>query len=136
MININWNPTIKKLREFGIVTMTGFTCIGMLFLYFCGGRNVGTYIAITGGILGALTIVVPKLMRWFYLLWMGIAFVMGNIVSRVLIAVVYYVVCTIISLFMKLVGRDRLMLKPQECESYWKDCVELDNDKEAYERLF
>lgn len=136
MININWKPTKKKLREFGVVTMIGFACISLLFIYFRGIRSVGTYIAIAGCILGAFTAAVPGLMRWFYLLWMGIAFVIGNIVSRILIAVVYYIVCTSISLIMKLAGRDRLMLKRQECESYWKDCAELKNDKEAYERLF
>lgn len=136
MININWKPSFKELRKFGLVTMIGFACISLLCIGFKGFGSVGFYFAIAGAALGAVTAIVPRLMKWFYWLWMGIAFILGNIVSRIIMAVIFYVVCTIISLLMKLTGRDRLMLKKQKTDSYWKKCAEVKNDKELYERLF
>ncbi len=136
MVNINWKPSTKELRKFGLVTMFGFVCISLLCIGFKGFRGIGFYFAIAGAVLGATTAVLPKLMKWFYILWMGIAFVLGNIISRIIMAVIFYIVCTIISLLMRLTGRDRLMLKKQEAASYWKKCAEIKNDKELYERLF
>lgn len=136
MVNINWKPSTKELRKFGLVTMFSFGCISLLCIGFKGFGSIGFYFAIAGAILGATTAVLPKLMKWFYILWMGIAFVLGNIVSRIIMAVIFYIVCTIISLLMRLTRRDRLMLKKQEADTYWKKCVAIKNDKELYERLF
>lgn len=136
MISINWEPNIKELRKFGLVTMIVFAGISLLFIIFKGVGNAGFYIAIFGAVLGGSTVAAPRLMKWFYLLWMGIAFILGNIVSRMILAVIFYIICTTISLLMKLTGRDRLMLKKHKVESYWKECAEVENDKELYERLF
>ncbi len=136
MVNINWKPSIRELRKFGLVTMVGFACISLLCIVFKGFGSVGFYFAIAGAALGALVAVAPRWMKWFYLLWMGMAFILGNIISRIIMAAIYYVVCTILSLLMKLTRRDRLMLKKQETDSYWKKCTEVKSDKALYERLF
>ena len=136
MINIEWNPDKKKLREFGIVTAIGFGIITLIILFFTDMDSVLLKVGVIGSILGIITIIIPSGLWWFYYCWMGFAFLMGNIVGRVLLAIIYYVVCTILALIMKVFGRDRLALKKKNADSYWIKCEEIAPDKEKYERQF
>jgi hypothetical protein len=52
---------------------------------------------------------------------MGIAFVMGNIMSRVILVIVFYGMFTPMGLLSRLVGRDKLRLKKRGCNTYWLD---------------
>lgn len=70
-----------------------------------------------------------------YYLWMGIAFVMGNIMSRVMIALIYYAVITPLSFLARIIGRDRLQLRKPVTDTYWHD-ISLPTDPEKYERQF
>jgi hypothetical protein len=140
-VKLNWKPTPKQLRQFGVIFLTGFVLIGLAkyFWPFSWGitrdPNVGFYsivIGLAGGGLGLTGTVVALPL---YYVWMGIAFVMGNIMSRVLMVVIYYGVVTPIALFGKLIGRDRLQLKKQKGASYWHD-ISLPEEAEKYERQF
>ena len=69
-----------------------------------------------------------------YWLWMGVAFVMGNIVSRVLLAAVFYGLMTPMGLIRRLFD-DKLRLRRRAVESYWTD-IRSDGDEARYHRLF
>jgi hypothetical protein len=70
-----------------------------------------------------------------YWLWMGVGFVIGSVVGRLLLALCYYGVLTPIALVMRLRGRDALRLRRRECESYWVD-LPPPPPPERYERQF
>ena len=76
-----------------------------------------------------------RLALWLYIPWMGIAFVMGNVISRLLVALFYYLVITPMGLMMRVTGRDRLRLKKRDCKSYWVD-KKPGGGKSSYERQF
>ncbi|MBN1258066.1 MAG: hypothetical protein JXA52_10225, partial [Planctomycetes bacterium] len=70
-----------------------------------------------------------------YWAWMGFSFVIGNITNFILLTVFYYLVITPIGLLMRLTGRDKLMLKKPQRDSYWCDVEQITN-KSRYERQF
>jgi hypothetical protein len=140
-VKLNWKPTPKQLRQFGVVFLTGFVLIGLVkyFWPFSWGitRDINTgWISILIGVIGgglALTGTVAALP--LYYLWMGIAFIIGNIMSRVIVVVIYYLVVTPVGLLGRLLGRDPLQLKKPDTDSYWRD-ISLPKEPEKYERQF
>jgi hypothetical protein len=140
-VKLNWKPTPKQLRQFGVVFLTGFVLIGLVkyFWPFSWGitqdKNTGFYSILIGLIGGALGLTGTVIALPLYYLWMGIAFVIGNIMSRVIIVLVYYGVVTPIGLLGRAIGRDKLQLKKQQTDSYWSD-ISLPKEPEKYERQF
>ncbi len=134
MVQINWKPNATELRKFGAAMIVGFGIIGSIFLWRQHSAvAIGCYTF--GGVTGAIGLTGAKIALPIYWAWMSIAFVMGNIVSRVLLAMVYYGVLTPIGLFRRGLGRDPLLLKRPEGDSYWIDTDETKN-AESYEKQF
>jgi hypothetical protein len=135
IVDINWRPGPRGLLKFGLTVMIGFALLGLLFQFWFERQTVAFVLYAAGGALGlpALTGTVIGLPgSW---LWMGIAFVLGNIVSRILLGLIYYLVFTPLGLLRRLTGADPLALRRGRADSYW---VELHDDDEAsrYERQF
>ena len=129
----------SSLRKFGI-----------LFLVVLGG--IGIAIAISrreqfpellsmiflgsGALFGLLGLAVPIALKPLYLFWMALAIVLGFIVSRIIMIVVYYLILTPIGLIMRLTGRDVLSRKQSKVESYWDTRPEADYDPAQTDRMF
>lgn len=134
MVDINWRPKPKELRKFGITVMIGFGIIGLLFQFVASNLN-GAYVAyVAGAALGlpALTGTVVALPG--YRLWMGVAFVMGNIMSRLLLGLFFYLLITPMGLVRRMAA-DTLRLKRPKVSSYWTD-LPADGGKDRSERQF
>ncbi len=92
-------------------------------------------LAIAGVVIGGLALTGTRAGRPGYLLWMGIAFVMGNVVSRVILAVVYFLVVTPMGLVARATGRDKLALRARGRGTHWVDLPGKHGD-DYYERQF
>ena len=140
-IKPNWKPSRKEMRQFGAIFLGGFVAIGLLkylwpFERFVSrDETVGFWLIAIGLIVGAIGLTGTRLALPFYWLWLGIAFVMGNIMSRVIITAVYFLVFTPLGLLSRAAGRDPLQLKKPQVESYWRE-VEFPKNAEAFERQF
>ena len=127
LVKLNWKPTPKQLRQFGVIFLTGFLIIGLVkyFWPFSWGLTKDTTFGLIamaiGAVGGGLALTGTKAGLPLYYFWMGIAFVMGNIMSRVIVVLIYYGVVTPLGLVARLVGRDRLNLKKGNTETYWHD---------------
>ena len=75
----------------------------------------------------------PVILKPVYRVWMTLAVVMGFIMTRVILSVVYYLVMTPIGLAMRLFGKDPMHRRiDPEASSYW---IEKSYDDESPERL-
>ena len=144
LVEINWRPEAGELRKFGLAMIIGFGVIGLI-VYLNAAHSAGwrdwsvgslpLVLWITGGATGLLALSGTKAALPVYWAWMGIAFVMGNIVSRLFLMLLYYGMITPMGFCMRLRGRDKLMLHRGEARSYWLDVPEV-KDKSRYQRQF
>lgn len=133
LVDINWKPTPHELRKFGVTMIIGFGIFAGL-AYWRGHETLALVFACVGAGAGLLGLTGTKLAMLVYLPWMSLAFVMGNIMSRVLVAVFFYGLITPMGLVMRLIGRDKLRRKNTRA-SYWDDLPK-STDKARYERQF
>jgi hypothetical protein len=133
---IKWSPSRKEMFQFGLVLIVGFGIIGAL-IYGRGRHSMALHIWEISGVIGILAIVIPIAARPFYWVWMGLALVLGTIMSRVVLFAIFFIVLTPVALFFKLIGRDALARKAtaRARDSYWLDHDEI-NEKSYYDHLF
>ncbi len=141
LVKLNWKPSPRELRQFGAIFGFGFLLIG-LSKYFWKwnwlierNEKLGITFILIGVVVGAIGLTGTKLALPFYWLWISIAFIFGNITSRIVILLIYYGVITPLGFIARLSGRDKLQLKKRAVQSYWQD-ISLPSDPEKYKRQF
>lgn len=141
LVKLNWKPSPKELRQFGAIFGSGFLLIGLVKYFwiwnwlFERNEKLGLIFIFIGIVGGAIGLTGTKLALPLYWVWIGIAFVLGNIMSRVVITLIYYGLITPMSFVARLLGRDKLQLKKRAVQSYWQD-ISLPHEPEKYERQF
>ncbi len=135
LVEISWHPDQKALRQFGIVVLLGLGLFGVAFQFFLGQPQVATGLYIAGLVLGLPALSGTIIGRPGYWLWMGIAFVLGNIMSRVLLSLIYYLLFWPIGFIRRALGNDRLRLRKRPTNTYWVD-VDADPENTRFERQF
>ncbi len=135
LVDIRWHPNTRELREFGLVVLIGTGLIGLVFQFWRGQTTVALVIYAVGGVLGLPGLTGRAIGLPGYWLWMGVACVMGNIMGRVLLTVIYYSLFLPMGIVRRALGNDSLNLKRRPVESYWCD-VKHKDDPDRYERQF
>jgi hypothetical protein len=117
--DVTRTPTPRTLRQFA----------GLWLLFFGGLAVWRTWhghldsrtetIAVLAVVIGGLGLVRPAAVRLVYTGWMVAAFPIGWIVSRLMLAVMFYGVFTPVAWVFRLMGRDGLRLRRRHVESYW-----------------
>jgi len=134
MIAINWKPSHRELRKFGVTLLIGFGVIGGVL--FWKHPRAAFFVWAAAGAVGLLALVGPKASRPFYWVWMGAGFAVGSVVSRLVLLVIFYLVLTPVALVFKITGRDELRLKRKGGETTcWENHPKID-DLSYYEHLF
>ncbi len=141
LVRLNWKPNKRELRSFGVIFMGGFVLIGLVkylwpFTWLISkNETLGLWLIGIGIIVGAIGLTGSRFALPLYWTWLGIAFVLGNIMSRVIITLIYFLLFTPMRILGSLLGRDKLQLKRPQTESYWLD-ISLPSEVEKYERQF
>ncbi len=132
---INWKPTNKDLTKFGVVILIGFGLIGLV-VFFKHKPSVAMGLWLGAALVCVLSAVLPAAVKPLYFIWMGFGMVMGAIMSRVILTIIFYLVLTPVALFFKLKGRDALnKRKHTDAATYWHEHPIID-DKDYYKHLF
>jgi len=138
LIRIDWNPDARALRRFGVAMLLGFAILGYLFHadWAFGLPTVAWVCWGLGAALGLPALTGHPISRPGYRLWMGFAFVIGNVVSRVILLLIWFGPVTMTALVMKAVRRDRLRRRKPDADSYWVDMPPPPAEKERWERQY
>lgn len=124
----------KELQKFGwlIGFMVLFYCAYIFFKY--------GILALQGGLplVGVAILIVatlfPVLLKYIYKIWMAIAFILGWLVSRILIIFIFSFLITPIGLLLRVIGKSPLdILFKDGKNSYWIAKKSRDNH---YEKLY
>ena len=77
------------------------------------------------------------LLKSIYKIWMGLAFCLGWVNTRIILMLVYYLAVTPIGLMMRLLKKDLLNLRlEKDARTYWLKREVKNPTKESYERIF
>lgn len=110
--------TTKQLREFGLLVGGIFLGLGGLALHH--GKPTGPVFTPIGAILVVLGAVVPGVLGPVYRAWMGVAEIMGKIMTSIILRLFYFLYMTPHAAIMRMTGQDPLNLKiDKTATSYW-----------------
>jgi hypothetical protein len=111
--------TPKTLRQFGLLSLAVFG--GWAAWRAATGRTDVTTAVLggVGGLLGLLGLVAPAALRPVFTAWMMAAFPIGWVVSRVVLAALFYLVFTPLAIVFRLMRRDALHRRRTGAASYW-----------------
>ncbi len=124
----------KELRSFGITIGIILLIISaILFYYDKSSHQIIAYIG--GGFIGS-GIIIPILLKPIYILWMTFAVILGWVMTRVILSLVFYLIMTPIGLLTRLLGEDSLALKKSNSESYWNNRDRNYETSQDYEKQF
>ena len=118
LIEINWNPTDRQLRQFAAICMFAIPFVGWLWN---GSAQTVGLLALLGCILAALGIAFPKVIKPVFLALTLVATPIGMAIGELSMLFIYYGVFLPIGLAFRLLRRDALQMKIDPgAESYWQ----------------
>ena len=120
LVEINWHPNRRELRQFGVSMLVGFGLFAAIAGLYWDRPRLAVGFVVFGALAGALGLSGRRVAMLVYGPWMAIAFVMGNIMSRLFIAVFYFLLITPMGLLMRLRRIDPLQRRNTR-DSYWDD---------------
>ena len=107
----------KGLRDFGLITGALFALIfGVLFPFQLGlSWPLWPWIVLV--VLALMAFISPMALNPVYIIWMKIGGVIGSVMSRIILGIVFFLVVTPIGLIMRAMGNDPMRRKLKESES-------------------
>ena len=118
LVEMNWQPSVRQLRQFGLIALLALPALGWLW-----SRNVSVVLSLAaiGGLLALLGLLAPRSLRLVFIGLSLAALPIGLIVSEIALAIIYYLVVTPVGMIARLTGRDRLELRfRREQQTYWR----------------
>jgi hypothetical protein len=125
----------KALRNFGLLMACVLLIVcGLLWLK---SAAAWPWVLGTAGLLAVMGLAMPALLKPIYKMWMIFAVIMGWVMTRVILTLVYYLVLTPIGLAGRVFGEQFLHLKrSKESATYWVRKEGPAREKSDYERQF
>jgi MFS family permease len=141
LVEINFNPDRKTLRQFGVIAFVGFGVLAALayyerLIFSFGLGEVRVPLAMTFAALGTIaalfSVVVPQANRVLYVGLTLLAFPIGFVLSYVIMGTLFFLIIGPIAVFFRLFGRDSMHRGyDQSASTYWLEARPA-RDKESY----
>jgi len=126
---------VRDLRKFGLMVGGVLVLLGLLFLWRHHGRS--PYFLWPGGALMILGAILPRTLKWVYVGWMSVAFVLGFVMAHVILGLFFFLIITPVGLLARGFGQDFLSLKPDRAaRSYWLPRGKKVRSPAEYERQY
>ncbi|MCW8804394.1 MAG: SxtJ family membrane protein [Ignavibacteriaceae bacterium] len=127
--------TKKDLRKFGLTVGSVLIIIAGFLFYF--EKTSAIYFGIIGTFLILTGLVYSNILKPLNKLWMGLAIILGFIMSRVILTILFYLVLTPISFIARIVGKKFMDLKyDKSVNTYWEKRSVIQKKPIDYERQF
>lgn len=133
----NLDLSSKSIRHFSLL-ISAVAVVAAILMVWKGSVKTNSFyligFAIIFAIVGSL---LPAIIRPIYKVWMGFAFSLGWIMTRILLSLIFYIIITPIGLILRLMGKDFLNIRAhKQVDSYWIKRSEQKTDAEQYKHLF
>lgn len=125
----------KELRKFGITVGSVILIISLLLFYW--DKSIWLWLFVVADFLIIAGILSPIILLPLQKFWMTLAVLLGFVMTRVILSVLYYIIITPIGIVTKLIGKDFLSLKiDKSAKTYWNYRMEKEYQKIDTERQF
>ena len=108
---------IGSNKSFGIVFFTVFLIIAIWPLL--NGYEIRYWSLIISIVFLILGILNSKILTPFNKIWFKIGILLGNVISTIIMSIIFFLVVTPTSIIMKILKKDLLNLKKNNKNSYW-----------------
>ena len=131
----NIDSSRPELKKFGLAVGGVLLAIGAYMLY--RGNPGFWWLIVPGGLLMLLGWLAPAVLKPIHRPWMMLALVMGWLMTRVILSLLFYLILSPIAILARLSGKTFLDLKwPDQRDSYWRNREDGIPDKSHYENQF
>jgi hypothetical protein len=129
--------TSSRAQERKSALTVGIVLIALAAWSAYRGRDSAIWVFGSLGVgLVAAGLLLPAAARAFHAVWMRLAHALGWVNSRILLALLFYMVMTPMGLIQRLVGRDAMRRRGRGSSSYWINRSVPKQSKEQFDRLF
>lgn len=138
MLKPNWYPGQKQLRQFALACLPGFTMIGFMVHRLARPEmpltqdNVFWGLSALGGLFCLVGLALPGLLWPVYVALMAVAMPIGFVVSNLLLRIIFYLILAPLGLAFRLAGRDPLLLKKPNVDSFWQPHLQRSDPRSYY----
>ena len=118
LVEINWRPTERQLRQFGVVCLFALPAIGWIW-----GAGTGTIaiLSVVGLVLTVIGLVAPTVLKPVFLALTIVAMPIGIVIGELAMLMIFFGVFLPLGLVFRIAGRDALQLRVDRAsESYWE----------------
>ena len=126
--------TFRAEREFGLIVGAVFGLLGLWWIYRGKFINAAYLLTILGAALILFGLVVPRVLILPRKGWMKLAEALAYVSSRVILALVFFLVLTPIGLIKRAMGWDPLDRRAKPGDSFWHPYPP--RDPRHYEKMF
>ncbi|HUV40004.1 MAG TPA: SxtJ family membrane protein [Planctomycetota bacterium] len=121
LIEMNWHPTPRECRRFGVAALVASTLLAAVLVWWRDVSLAWAGVLVAAGVLVfALALISEKLVRPVYVGLTLVTLPLGLVLSFVVLVVFFYGVLTPIGLVMRLFGRDPLRRRwDPDADTYW-----------------
>ena len=118
LIEINWRPSDRQLRQFGIICLVALPAVGWLW---GGGTTTILVLASIGLALALIGIAEPAILKPVFLVLTLVATPIGMVIGELAMLLIYFLVFLPFGLVFRLVQRDALQLRvDRKRKTYWQ----------------
>jgi hypothetical protein len=108
MLDVNWNPSRRELRQFAGIWVPAFAAFAGTVIYRSGRINTAIVIWAIAALIAAVGLAAPQRVKPLFVGWMAAAYPIGWTVSHVILAVIYFGLVTFVGLLMRVFRYDPL----------------------------
>ena len=123
-------------REFGLVVGSVFILLGAWWIYRGKFTSVAYGVLPLGGALVLLGLVWPRSLTYPNKAWMKLAEGLSFVMTRLILAIVFFLIVTPIGVVKRLFGWDPLNRRGGRSASYWRPYSDRQRDPRHYEKMF
>jgi len=125
-------PSNKKFGLFLVFIFGGIAT----YLYYLGKDTSAFLLFLLSFFTLLLAILKSEWLLPLNKLWMYFGFLLGKVISPIVLGMIFFLMITPIALAMRLVGRDELRLKLQDRETHWKKRIPIGPKSLSFKNQF
>ena len=128
--------TFRAEKEFGLIVGGVFVLLGAWWLYRGKFFNAAYVFICLGLVLVVFGVVAPRLLIVPRKLWMKLAEGLSYVSSRIILAIVFFLVLTPIGVIKRALGWDPLQRRSGSRDSFWQPYPDRQRNPRHFEKMF